>query len=257
MATGDRRDHDTRGGGAAAVRRAAALLQVFTAERPELRLTDLARSADLSPSTTHRLLTALVDEGFVTQDPATERYRLGPTMLVLGQRAAASQGFTGAQQVLDDLTASSGESASLAVRSGAEVVVALVCSSPQRLRFDHGVGSRIPLHASAMGKVLLAATPDLRRAVEALGPLERFTPATITDPFLLVQELERVRQQGWAANRGERYLGVVGVAAPVPAAAGRSGGAAVGVQGPEARLEPDDALVRLVQAAGRRLATVP
>ena len=247
-------------GGAASVRgsvtRALAILTGFGGTSDDLRLSDIARTAGLSPSTTHRLLTALVDEGFLVQDPASERYRLGPTVLVLGQRAAEQAGFERARPVLAALAERTGESVSLAVPAGRQVVVVMLIPSKHPLRFDHGVGSAIAIHASAMGKALLAfGSDDAVAEVFASGSPERFTERTIVSAKRLGSDLAAIRQRGWAVNDEERYDGVTGVAAPVLGAEGLAR-AAIGVQGPTARLLAIgvDALGALVRAAADELA---
>jgi len=241
--------------GTVAVQRAMTVLKCFLDGEPELRLSAIARDTGLSVSTTHRLLTALCDEGFLVQDPDTERYLLGPVVVLLGERGARAGGLDEAHLVLSELTRQTGESATLAVRSGNDAVVVALSPSPQRLRFDHGVGSRIALHASAMGKALLACSgSDLASELRTLGPLERFTRHTITSKSTLTAQLREARASGWARNIEERYDGVVGVAAPVMDEHGTAV-AAVGVQGPSARLDVGEssALVAAVCAAARRL----
>jgi IclR family acetate operon transcriptional repressor len=241
--------------GTVAVQRALMVLKCFLEGDAELRLSAIARDTGLSVSTTHRLLAVLCDGGFLAQDPDTERYLLGPVLVLLGQRGARAGGLDEAQAALEELTRLTGESATLAVRSGHEAVVVALSPSPQRLRFDHGIGSRIALHASAMGKVLLACTgADLAAEVRALGRLERFTRRTISSKAALTADLRAVRWRGWANNVEERYDGVVGAAAPVLDVCGRAV-AAIGVQGPSARLDVGESsdLVAAVRDAARRL----
>jgi IclR family acetate operon transcriptional repressor len=226
-------EHEGSGAGRGSVTRALAILAGFADASGDLRLTDIARSAGLSPSTTHRLLSALCDEGFLAQDASSERYRLGPSILVLGQRAAEQAGFDRARPVLSSLAEETGESASLSVRSGRQVLVVMLVPSRHPLRFDHGVGSTIAIHASAMGKVMLAFGAD---GTVPDGPFERFTARTITSAKKLAAELSEVRRRGWAVNDAERYDGVTGVAAAVLATDGTAT-AAIGVQGPTARIE--------------------
>jgi IclR family acetate operon transcriptional repressor len=242
--------------GAQAVERALALLDCF-ADADELRLVELARRTGLQAPTAYRIAQALSRKGFLTQDPRTERYRLGVRMALLGRRAAGGLRLDDAQAALDELAAGTGESAALGVRAGGgELTVALVASSNQRLRFDHGAGDRVRLHASAMGKALLAfGGPDRAEALEDLGPLETFTAQTLTEPDALRSELTRIRRRGYALNHGERYDGVVGVAAPVLDDDGVAR-AAVGLQGPASRLSNRrlTALADEVRATAARLA---
>ena len=88
--------------------------------------------------------------------------------------------------------------------------------SAQALRFDAGIGRRVPIHASAMGKMLLALTDDPAAEVAALGALERFTERTLTDPGALLAELDTIRRRGWSLNDGERDPGVRAVAVAIP-----------------------------------------
>lgn len=241
--------------GTQAVERAMAVLRVLEDGPPTLPLTDLARRTGLSPSTTHRLLRALCDAGLLRQDPDSDRYGLGPHLVVLGERAAASLGLAGARQLLDDLARQSGESVNLGLRDGDEVLVLMGVASTQRLRFDQEAGTRVPIHASAMGKVLLAFDPAGEAALRALPHLGRLTEATITSRTALRAELDEVRRRGWALNDQEREPGVRTVAAPVLAGDG-SARAAVAVQGPAVRVTDDrvEALAELVRAAAAKIA---
>ncbi len=129
----------------------------------------------------------------------------------------------------------SGESVSLGTRLGDEVLIVLHVDSPQPLRFDQAPGTHVPVHASGIGKALLAFADDPAAEVAALGPLVAFTGATLTNPTDLLADLQRARRRGWALNDGERHLGVRTMAAPVPDHDGRPW-AGIAIQGPTARL---------------------
>jgi IclR family acetate operon transcriptional repressor len=138
------------------------------------------------------------------------------------------------------------------------VVVALTAPSSQPLRFDQPAGTRLDLHASAMGKVLLAfADPDVKATVASLGALARYTEATITRRATLLRELRAIQEHGFAPNLEERYVGVSGLAAPVLDGEGRAR-AAVGIRGPAARLDAArmEALAPQVIATARLVATL-
>ena len=224
--------------GTQAVERALAILECFRREQQSLGITEIAREVGLNVSTAHRLVRALCHAGFMEQEPTSERYRLGVAIAVLGQRALEQSGFYLAQPILARLAATTGESASLGVRRGDEVVVVERAASPQPLRFDHPTGAEIQLHASAMGKVLLAFGPgSAKEAAAPLRQLTRYTSHTITSRPALVAELTTIKADGLATNREERYDGVTGVAAPVLGPNGLAH-AAVGIQGPTLRLTP-------------------
>jgi DNA-binding IclR family transcriptional regulator len=231
--------------GAQAVERAMAILRCFEDTDDELGISEIAKRTGLRVSTAHRIVRALCGDGFMDQDRRTDRYRLGRTLVLLGQRAAAQLGLEAARPTLE--------------RQGDELVVVLVVASTQRLRFDHEQGGRIGLHASGMGKAVLAhSTRDVARAVPASMDLSRYTDHTVVDRDALVAELAAIRERGYAVNDQGRFEGVVGVAAPL---LGRDGlaRAAVGVQGPSSRLTADrvaDVAAEVVRAA-EELATLP
>ena len=134
-----------------------------------------------------------------------------------------------------------------------------MASSSQRLRFDHEQGGRIGLHASGMGKAVLAfSTRDVARAIPAGMSLGRFTEHTVVDRDELLADLATIRERGYAVNDQGRFDGVVGVAAPL---LGRDGvaRAAVGVQGPSSRLTPDklSGVADAVMEAAQELADLP
>jgi len=225
--------------GTQSIERAVALLECVGASERSLGLSEIARAVGLTPSTTHRLLRALVVAGYVEQEPTTEQYRLGLGIAVLGQRALEHAGYRVAKPVLDGLSARTGESVSLGIRRGNEVVVIEQAASASPLRFDHPAGAELALHASAMGKVMLAnAARSIEREVALLATFDRFTDRTITSPDAVVAELTAVRDRGWATNVEERHLGVCGIAAPILARSGVAH-AAIGVQGPSVRLTVD------------------
>ena len=233
--------------GAQSVERALAVLRCFGQGNAEdLGITQLAAATGLTVSTTHRLVQALRAEGVLVQDAASERYRLGPLLVVLGRRAEDHLGFARAQPVLEALSETTGESVNLGIRSGAEVLVVLDVASRHPLRFDQAPGSRIPVHTSAMGKCLLAfSSLDPAAEVAALPDLAGMTTRTITDPSSLLAELAAVRARGWAVNDEERNPGVRAVGAPV-LVDGRAV-AALAVQGPTVRLT-DASLERVATA---------
>jgi IclR family acetate operon transcriptional repressor len=229
--------------GTQAVERALAILDLFRDGPAEQGISEIARRVDLRVPTAHRIVRALVARQYLEQDGRTERYRLGTTVAVLGQHALAARRLDLARPVLDVLAETSGESSALTSRQGGTVLVVLKSASSRPLRFDHPLGDPVPVHASAMGKAMLAFSyTSVAEAVESLGRLERLTDRTVTTRRALSDELEKVRARGWGANNEERYEGVNGVAAPVFPGGDPAMGpawAAVGVHGPATRLTPD------------------
>jgi IclR family transcriptional regulator, acetate operon repressor len=243
--------------GAQAVERALAVLHGVEADENGAGVTELAQRTGLTVSTTHRLVRALTDAGLLVQHPRTERYQLGPALVVLGSKAAQRLGYQHALPLLEELAEVTGESINLGIRTGNEVHVVLDVASRQPLRFNQESGSRVPMHISAMGKCLLAAADDIDEQISQLGDLVRATHRTITDRDQLRAQLELVRERGWALNDEERNPGVRAIAAPVPAPTGGPLGA-ISIQGPTIRITDDRLpdLAALLHTATHRVASL-
>jgi IclR family transcriptional regulator, acetate operon repressor len=224
--------------GSQSVARALAVLDCFAAADGDLGVSDVAARTGLTTSTAHRLIRALLDAGFLGQDERTERYHLGSLLVAMGRRAEAHLGFDRLLPDLQALSARTGESVNLGTRVGHEVLIVLHVPSSQPLRFDQPVGSRVAVHASAMGKAMLAYATDPAAEVAGLGDLSGFTGATITTPAALIEDLAATRRRGWSINDGERDPGVRTIGAPLLGSDGRPF-AAIAVQGPAVRMTDD------------------
>jgi IclR family transcriptional regulator, acetate operon repressor len=217
--------------GTQAVDRAARLLTEVVHAPGSVTFTELAAATGLAKSTTSRLLLALERNGLVRRDDAG-RFRPGEMFVRFAWRGGAEAGLTGvAQPYLDRLGAATGETVNLGVgRDGMVEQIAQV-DSVYVIGATNWLGRAVPLHCTAIGKVLLAygaAELPTRR-------LERRTEHTITSRSALETELETVRQLGYAVTDSELEPGLVAVAAPIC----RDGGAvvaALSVSGPDTRL---------------------
>lgn len=221
--------------GAQTIHRALAVLSLLRRASGDVGVSEIGHELDLHTSTTHRILRALLADGFVSQNAESGRYRLGRESLLLGLGAERTLGFSVAEPLLEQLCEQTGESTNLVVRDGDRGLVVLRVDSVQPLRFSQPTGTRIPLYCTSSGKVLMAFGGDAKAEVDELGELPGFTKTTITSKRLLVRQLREVREQGFALNEGERNPGVSGVAVPVFDAAG-SVLAALALQGPQVRL---------------------
>jgi IclR family acetate operon transcriptional repressor len=238
--------NEERRSGAQAVGRALRVLRTFELAA-DLGITEIAQRTGLNVSTAHRIVQALRAEGFVDQDPLSERYRLGLTTAVMGQLALDSLGLSLAVPELESLAGTTGEACNLGVRVGDEVMVIVHVPCRRPLRFEQRTGTRVPLHVSAMGKALLADGADLT------ARLRGFTANSITSKRLLAEELARIRQQGFAVNDEERDVGVRAIAAVVRDAHDRPV-AAIALQAPTVRLGDDEVphlAEAVVRSAGR------
>jgi DNA-binding IclR family transcriptional regulator len=215
--------------------KANAILSLFSADRPELAVVEIAELLDRPRSTVYRILGTMADAGFLDQDPVTGRYRVGMRLAMLGELARHS---TSLQRTvfpsLLRLSETTGEMTSLMVPSGGEGVTVDVVESYHPLKIPGHLGGRFPLHATAGGKVLLAWRPsdDIERALGR--SLERRTANTITSPLRLKRELESVRKLGYGVAKGEWLEDVYAVAGPVRDHRGQVVGA-LGVACPKSR----------------------
>jgi DNA-binding IclR family transcriptional regulator len=219
------------------VSKALALLDAFTAEKPESTLSELARRAGAHKSSTFRVLGTLEAHGFVERLPSGRGYRLGWKLAELAGRLLARGGLRElAAPFMEELAERTGEIVHLSVLDRGEIVYLEKRGRSQPLTVSTSIGGRSPAHASAMGKVLLAGLPA-GEAGRQLGPrsLRRFTPTTITDRRQLERELEAIRRQGYALDNEETFPGIRCVAAPLHDAGGRVL-AAISVTAPTQRL---------------------
>jgi IclR family KDG regulon transcriptional repressor len=218
--------------------RTFAILELFDEDRPEWTATEVARGLDLPVPTAHRILTALSRRGYVSQHEETKRFRLGVAALHLGDRARAVVDLRSvALPALRRLSRDTRETSLLTVltpRSDKGVCLERVETS-QPLRLSVTPGRRLPLHAGASQKVLMAYIEQEALDRALAHPLEHLCHNTITDPGLLREELARIRDAGWASSFEETNLGVWGLAVPILDANG-SIVCAIGIAGPSARL---------------------
>jgi DNA-binding IclR family transcriptional regulator len=201
------------------------------ADRGEVRAEELSLLLDTPTSTVYRYLRTLTEFGFV--DRRDGRYLLGPRLVIgTGANVTSEQLIRIADPVLQYLVAETGETAVITRRIGLSAVCLHQVESSQPLRVSLQPGSISPLHAGAIGRVLLAfATPEIIDAAIDRG-LEQVTPAT-PDEAVLRETLADTRETGLARSEGELISGTVGIAAPIFRDGGIVG--AVSVIGPEER----------------------
>jgi len=193
-----------------------------------LSLSELATRLDLAPSTTHGIVRSLVEHGMVVQERGSSRYQLGPAVLRLGNVYLDTLELRSkAAPWAEDLARRTG----LAVRTGVllvdDVVIIHHEPRPDGSRQMPEVGIVIPVHASALGKAMLAFLPDAEERVLGAGPLRSMTGETVTAPADLRRQLDDVRSSGVAYEQDEAVLGESALASPVFDAWGNVG--AVGV----------------------------
>jgi DNA-binding IclR family transcriptional regulator len=220
-----------------AVLKAVDMLDCFE-NAPSLSLKDILAQTGLIRSRAMRLAGTLESRGYLIQDPETGRYSLGSRLMALGRAFERHNSLISlTRPILKYLVKKTGESASLFVAEGQERVALVREEGTHAIRFAVTEGQRMPLYAGAAGKVLLAyGAPEVREKILASQKRRAYTSTTIADRRLLVEELDKIRQQGFAISAGERVQDSYAVAAPVFNHEGRLVGA-LGVAGPANRFE--------------------
>ena len=219
--------------------RGLAVLQVFSAERSALTLSDVARLAGITRATARRILLTLEKLGHVRSDGRL--FSLTPRVLALGWAYLSSLNiWEVAQPSLRELAEQTGESCSIATLDLPEVVNVAHVATHRIVNVALGVGLRLPVHATCMGRVLLAGLPKSSfDAYLADAQFERLTPQTIVDRAELARAVEGTREQGWTLSDQELEVGLRSVAAPIIGPDGQTV-AAMNVFGATSRVSHDE-----------------
>jgi len=231
------------------------ILQLLAHENRPLGVTDIADRLAVDPSTSYRLLATLEKHGFIRQE-SSKKYILGFGVVDIASALLRQLDVvTIAAPHLRVLMSGTGESAHLAVADGKRAAIVAQTRSPGMLRVDTPIGSGEPLYCTAVGKALLAELdPVGLKALLGNAPLRRYSPNTITNIDMLVTELQRTRDRGYALDDEELHPGVRCIAVGVRDHTGTIV-AAVGVSAPASRLtrERSPELVAAVQQTARDL----
>ena len=199
---------------APAVQKAFQILNVVAESKKGLGLSELAHMLGFSKSSTHGLIQALVMTGSLEEDPQKRKYYLGPTLVELAFRSWNYLRVTErAQPMLEELRDRIGETIFLGVLSKSRGVIVATADALKPLKISSPPGTSIPLLAGAVGKAFLADLngDQAKRIIEDIG-LHAYTKKTITTPAAYLEELKRVRQQGYALDDEEYLPGVRAVA---------------------------------------------
>jgi DNA-binding IclR family transcriptional regulator len=200
---------------ATAIDKALDVLFHLHAQREPRGVSDIGRALDLPKSSTHRLLTVLRRRALVEQD-AAGRYRPGVALFALGLGMLDREPLVAAARPeLERQSAEVGETFFLVAARGGALLVLDKVEGTGLLRASPRVGSEVPAHATAAGKLYLAHAPDLLQRVPARERSRRFTARTLTSAAAFAREVAQARRHGVAHNRQEWIEGLSVVAAPV------------------------------------------
>jgi len=213
MATGSRKEQDPEY--LSTLERGLSVLRAFNQSRPEMQLSEVAVATGLNPAVARRCLNTLVKLGYVAR--FGRRFLLRPEVLVFGSAYLASMNIDEiAIPHLQALRDETGDSSSMAVLSGSDILYLAHVSTNRRIRLGASVGTRFPAYATSLGRVLLAwqsdaAIADYLASVELVA----FTEHTLVSKAGLRKRLRQVRERGFEAVQDELDYGIVSVAVPV------------------------------------------
>lgn len=226
------------GAGTQAVERAMSLLACFTDEHSELRISELSAQTGLGQSTVSRMISSLDRLGFVGQDARTGLYRLGPSAVTLGSVALNSSSlFRAARPIAQHLAQTTGFGVNVAEFRDDRLFYLCNFEGAKSPKSFTMAGRTAPLHATGMGKAVLAQQPaEFVRAYYAADLGHAYTPHTITEPADMEAVLAEIRSRGYATEVEELAFGRACLAAPIRARGGQAV-AALSLSGPLSELD--------------------
>jgi len=225
--------------GAQAIHRALTILEVFVTAGPAVSLAEISTHAGLTVPTAHRMVRALQSRGYVTHDPVTGQYSLGPAVMRLAQvlllRGEQDQLLALSLPHLEVLRDLTGETVSMHVAVGSSRVCFAELVSPQEVRVAMGVGRVYPIYAGATGKALLSGMTDDAVTAALGGRNDLVLPgnSTVITASRLKRDLAAVRRDGYAISGGDAVAGAAAISTPIFGSRGLV--AAITIAGPASR----------------------
>ena len=223
--------------------RALKILEAMAGTTDALSVSDIAKATGLPKATVHRLCTLLEKEGFLVPEVSGKGLSMGHRSRNLALGVLAMGGNNAYQhRILSELSSEIGETCNFNVPVGSEILYVDRVETEWPLRTQLPVGSRVPLHCTASGKLYLASlTAGKRNRLIATLELKAYTPNTITDPDTLKAELEEIQREKFAKDVCEFIDGMVAVAVPVTDARGRVA-AILACHAPDVRMNIETAI---------------
>ncbi|HZG60084.1 MAG TPA: IclR family transcriptional regulator [Anoxybacillus sp.] len=234
------------------VSRALDIINIVSSEKNGLGVTEIAKQMDINKSSVYRILSTLVQYGYMEQDEETSRYKLGYKFLELSSKLLESIDLRKeAKPYLQELEKETNEVIHLVVYDQGEVIYIEKLEGTETLRMHSKVGKRAPMHCTAVGKAILAHLPSnvVLDILKRKG-MPRHTDKTITDQDEFLKELAQVKQKGYALDLEENEYGIRCIAVPIFDHLGKVI-AAVSVSGPTIRMT--DERIEQLQARMRQI----
>lgn len=237
------------------MRNALRLLNLFTMVEPELSLSELAQKLQIGISTAHRLTHTLMLEGFLTKDPQTKKFRLGASILGMGNTIITQNHLCRISiPVLEKLAINTGETAHIAILRDYQAIYLIRMDSKHPVHLLSHAGKQNPIHCTSSGQAILAFQSEkMIDGVIARG-LQQYTVNTITTPVEYKQLLLKIRNQGYSFSAEELHEGVSSIAVPVKNISGQVI-ASISIAGPVSRINQNTLprLVKIVKQAADKV----
>lgn len=196
--------------------RSVAIMECFSENKRELKLSEIACMVDLNKSTVHGILNTLKHHGFIDQDEITQKYRLGIRFIVYGDLVVNSMNITNiAYPVIERVCEKIEETVHIAVLDGSDVVYIEKKECNKSIKTSTKIGARVPAYVTADGRIILSYLE--KEKLKDLLPrnFKKLTPNTITDKHELLKILSEIKQKGYSIDYEETVQGLVCVAAPI------------------------------------------
>jgi IclR family transcriptional regulator, KDG regulon repressor len=227
----------TGGNYLSSVKNALRILNSFSMDEPEMKVSDISSSLGLNKSTVSRTMATLASEGFLFKDPETKKYRLGFSILTLSGIINSNMDvYRESQPILNKLVETIGETAHISIFDHLEVIYLQKVECNHPVRFLTHVGKRNPPYCTSSGKVFMAFSSESVTETIIKQGLKQFTKSTITNPDQLRSHLKQVRENGYAFSAEEFSEGVITIAAPIYDYTGKVI-AALSIVGPKQRIQ--------------------
>jgi IclR family KDG regulon transcriptional repressor len=198
------------------VKNSLRLLNSFSLDEPEKKVTDLAKTLGLGKSTVSRLLATLASEGFVIKDQETQKYRLGLSILNLNTIVSSNLEIgRESLPILHKLVEETQETCHIAVIDGTDVIYINKVEGKHPVQILTHIGRRNPAYCTSSGRILLAYQDEqvLERALD--GELEAYTEKTDTNPESIRSQIKKAKEQGYSVSIEQLRVGVISISAPV------------------------------------------
>lgn len=199
------------------VSKAMRVLKMILTESENPGISEIASKLKLAKSTTHGILAALEETGWVLRDPITRKYTCGFTTRNIAETASVRIPLVEmARPYLEKLSHKLDEDVFLGMCGGSHLLILDQIESSKELKITARPGTRLPLFAGAAGKIFLAYhDPDDLQEILRKRSLPQFTPYSVTDPAVYVEQLKMIREKGIAQDTEEYLTNVSAIAAPI------------------------------------------